>query len=543
MISFLSRCKEALSGKRNRAVLFAAVTAAYGVISCLIVYALRSQLRIHATAAGFRPDDAWVLSLLCIGGFWLFYLLAAGLWVLLYRRHVPAEALAVLAGAVFGLLYLFILPPFGVTDEPMHYLKAYSVSQGRLVSQENRRAGCYVALRQSDAKMLMSFAVSANVESPRKYRDVYTILESRGRSGSAQTVPVHILPNMNSYSPLQYLPAALGLDLGKLLRCNPMVTFYLGRVFNLLCFLVLLYFTLKRLPFAKPLFFCIALLPMTLQLAASYSSDCILIALSLFYAACCLDLAFRKTAVTRKDLAVLLAASAALATFKMVYLPLCFLFLLVPAQKFGGGGKRALTYAALTALPVASWLSWMLFTSKYATMSNVMMSAATIKGNIAFLFHHTGNYLLMLCNTLAGKAEFYISSMVGSYLGWLDIPVNYVFVSGFLILLVLLAVSGYRGERQRFTGRQKLILFLISLCILGLVETSLFVTWTGAGSKLIQGVQGRYFIPILPLVLLLFRNRLFVARKNIEREVLLAACVLQFFSIVNVLGDILKFYS
>ena len=36
---------------------------------------------------------------------------------------------------------------------------------------------------------------------------------------------------------------------------------------------------------------------------------------------------------------------------------------------------------------------------------------------------------------------------------------------------------------------------------------SLYVHWTASGSAYIQGIQGRYFLPILPLVMLLIGHR------------------------------------
>jgi uncharacterized membrane protein len=47
---------------------------------------------------------------------------------------------------------------------------------------------------------------------------------------------------------------------------------------------------------------------------------------------------------------------------------------------------------------------------------------------------------------------------------------------------------------------------LLAVCLISviLVETSLFIIWTKPGARIISGVQGRYFIPLLvPLLLIL----------------------------------------
>ena len=65
---------------------------------------------------------------------------------------------------------------------------------------------------------------------------------------------------------------------------------------------------------------------------------------------------------------------------------------------------------------------------------------------------------------------------------------------------------------------------MIALTILavgGLIFTSLFVQWTTCGSDSIAGIQGRYFIPILPLLMLLVGSQIKLKteydNKNIQK--------------------------
>lgn len=63
-----------------------------------------------------------------------------------------------------------------------------------------------------------------------------------------------------------------------------------------------------------------------------------------------------------------------------------------------------------------------------------------------------------------------------------------------------------KETKDKFTTYQFAIILLIILAIVGLVFTSLYIQWTKPGETAIAGVQGRYFIPILPLALLLLRK-------------------------------------
>ena len=71
------------------------------------------------------------------------------------------------------------------------------------------------------------------------------------------------------------------------------------------------------------------------------------------------------------------------------------------------------------------------------------------------------------------------------------------------------------NEKEVFiTKKQKLWIGTIIFCGVVLIILSM-LTWTDVGSKLFQGVQGRYFLPILPLFLLLFRGKGIILEKHI----------------------------
>jgi len=48
------------------------------------------------------------------------------------KKYLKPEIIFVLYGSIFGLLILFITPPFQVPDEYLHFDYAYAVSIGKL---------------------------------------------------------------------------------------------------------------------------------------------------------------------------------------------------------------------------------------------------------------------------------------------------------------------------------------------------------------------------------------------------------------------------
>ena len=49
---------------------------------------------------------------------------------------------------------------------------------------------------------------------------------------------------------------------------------------------------------------------------------------------------------------------------------------------------------------------------------------------------------------------------------------------------------------------------------------AMLLSWTSRDSQIIEGIQGRYFLPILPLFLLLLKNETVVLKRDISRGIL-----------------------
>ena len=77
------------------------------------------------------------------------------------------------------------------------------------------------------------------------------------------------------------------------------------------------------------------------------------------------------------------------------------------------------------------------------------------------------------------------------------------------------------------------------LAIIGLIFTSLYVQWTYVGNNSILGVQGRYFLPILPLIMLLIASKIKIKslyeEKNVNKFVAISIMVLHIYTILQIL--------
>ena len=74
------------------------------------------------------------------------------------------------------------------------------------------------------------------------------------------------------------------------------------------------------------------------------------------------------------------------------------------------------------------------------------------------------------------------------------------------------------------------------MCIRDRIMLSMFTQHTSDTRTIIMGVQGRYFIPIFPLLFISLNNQVLVYRKHIENVLLLIAVFLQSVTVLTIIN-------
>jgi hypothetical protein len=76
-------------------------------------------------------------------------------------------------------------------------------------------------------------------------------------------------------------------------------------------------------------------------------------------------------------------------------------------------------------------------------------------------------------------------------------------------------------DRQAYPGAmERLLIAAVAALVMLLTAGAMLVSWTGRDSQIIEGIQGRYFLPVLPLLLLLLKNKTVVLKRDISRGIL-----------------------
>ena len=407
------------------------------------------------------------------------------------------EYLYALIALACGTAMAVINPPFaGVPDEQAHYWKAWAVAMGNL------------RCRQENAIPLSAYNLPRNGFPPTASvpgvgeRIVFheTIERMFEPDAAGLTTEGRTICNA---TPIGYLPQALGLRLGSLLRLNALSSFYLARMANLTASVAIVFWAIRVIPFGKILLLVIGLLPMTIQQFSSLTYDPLHISLSFLFLAHVLRLSNTPQPPGARELATLAAIGLLAVNVKLGYAGLALLVFLIPAGKFGSRKRYWLWSAGfLAANAVVSAAVYQFFVRDSASIgTGAGIPGVKIAGQVSHVIGSPRNFFMVFVNTVYGNMNFYLESFLFKP-GWLIQslpPLWYLFVIAGMVVLVR-----NEDEKVDLTGRQRHLLLLVFLVNVLVVFFSLYIGWTRVGEGIVQGVQGRYLLGVFPLLLLFF---------------------------------------
>ena len=321
------------------------------------------------------------------------------------------------------------------------------------------------------------------------------------------------------YSPVLLLPQAFVLRLlGLSLQLPALAVYYACRLTGLLCYLILCWLGLRSIPFGKWLLAVLMVSPMALFQASSISADTISNGIGFLFLGASLGIAGRdRIGWNQWCLQLALIALLFMAKVNLIFLAL-LPFMLIRPRRFRmkyGWALLAVAAALLLLVEVAGWsvLAYSHFTRA--------LEGASPSGQAQYILSAPLQFVKIIALDVWTNGLAYLQGWVGVY-GY-----NYWPVPALTYLLYPLAVlatlffssrelvaraatipqsSGKRDaaeEGAQLLGRKWTRVVLVALFVAGVLLTtvSLYVAFTPVGSQYVAGVQGRYFTPVIPLLL------------------------------------------
>lgn len=428
----------------------------------------------------------------------------------------PQKAIGWL-GATAGLILLFLTPPFQVPDEFAHFYRAYHVSRGHLQAQvKDHRVGDFLP------RSLVATATEPGFNAmpfhpENKMRLTYLEQAFALRLDPRDQVFADF-PNTALTSPVPYLPQAAGMACLTAFRPPPILLLYAGRLANFAVWLLLMAAAVRAAPIGKWLFVMLALMPMSIFQAASLSPDAFTNGVAFLVTALGLRLGLDSTQAPDGRATIRFAALAmALALCKFAYVFFGLLFFLPALRWMELTHRRRLFRQGLLVIGLAAlaWLAWTLAARglflKYDQYDPLYRDGLALRNGAdpdAQLAIVLTAPLTFVTRATASLVEQRIWEPLIAHLGWLDVIFPRWFIYAFGAGLAATALTG--GTRECFLTRpQKIFVAMITgvsilfFCLLS------YLQWSPVGWPRVIDLQGRYFIPIAPIALLVLTNRRF----------------------------------
>ncbi len=415
----------------------------------------------------------------------------------------PEHIFAVIA-AIFGVLYLFLTPPFQSPDENRHFYRAYHMSQGSIFATKmDGRVGGYLPKKVKESLVQFSAMRGRVVEITSREE----IMSSISHNGN-ETMEFVDFPSMAVYTPISYVPQAIGIRLARFFSDSPIIALYAGRLMTLIVWMIALFYAIRMTPIFKWLIVALALLPMSLFIHSSLTADMATNAVVFLLLAFILKNTFSDHQQTRKEYLTLVILVFLLASAKFLYSPIILLFLIIPLKNFTGKKQFFLRFLGLGLLALITTACWPLilgvgyvsyadYNPDYAETVN-LLACANVKEQLAYILSHGFYVFKVISTSVVESSRMFLVGTIGNF-GWLEVPLSSFWVVFGYLGLTLVAVSDGNSTFQ-LKRYQRLIIITPFMLIFLLIIVSQLLIWTCVGSELVGNLQGRYFIPIVPLV-------------------------------------------
>ena len=301
-----------------------------------------------------------------------------------------------------------------------------------------------------------------------------------------------------NYSLFNYIPHIIGFWIGKVLQLNPYFCGILGRFLSLLFCVGLATIGLKLLPEGKFFAFTFLLTPTVLSYSASFSADGTTIAYCFLFVSLLLNKMKKKKILNWKDYCLLSLLVICTSLAKIVYLPFVVLIFFLPKECFKNRTQEIIYKMCYVLLGVVVNLGWQ---SIFNMVPKEVILEESTGGSVnGWILAQPIRYIMVILNTLFTNGYNYLENMVaGEFLCHLQVKPFAIVNFGFIFINIIAYLSEEKNKKLSLI--QKGILVGIIGIVFVLVCTAMYQASTYEGAPIIYGIQGRYFTPLLCILL------------------------------------------
>lgn len=307
------------------------------------------------------------------------------------------------------------------------------------------------------------------------------------------------------FSDAGYVTQAAGALVSRVLHLPFLWQVRVIRLFNMLTYVALTYLAVRVLKRFKLTMACAALMPTALFMASNFSYDPTTNGLCFLGIALAVDAILdRRTLLTRKRAAAILLCILLGAMSKVVYMPLLLLVLMLPRSKFESQAAKWWFKSLSVVLCIAAVGIMVLGVSNGSVgLQDNRAGGADSAGQIAYLLAHPLAYLGTFFKVIFRDFDMYFVDACRFDLGYLPDLTGTLTLVCLGLTLFTAFTDNDTSLSQKMNWKLRLGMLIVAGLAVGMVFTTMYVAGAPVGATEYWGVQGRYMIPMIPLMLML----------------------------------------
>lgn len=426
----------------------------------------------------------------------------------------------------FVLFMVMLWPGNEVYDEGTHYYTVYYYSN-KLLGIGDHDNFNKIMMRECDLineDEVQETEIPVNGQAQKYY---YFVEKLWDKVDSYKEIEIDISksPVVPDGTFIQYTPGIIGMSLARILKFNFFSMMTITRLAIIASYLGLCYYAISVIPTLKTVVAFVAALPINLYQASGISYDSFTFAVGIVVFAFIIRL--WKNGLECKEWIILGVFTFILGNCKGgVYLTLILLMCFIPREKYKN--KKWVKFVGILTVAAGSMMVSFLPTIRSWIFQSVARNEGVVAPSIVinsggmvapklspmFVLTNPIEFFEMFLRTMFNNLDIYLGQILGYRTAWSNKPIQLVVLLPFLILLIFAVIKSERDDlivefSQKAGMLGILIAELVGMQAIFLMETSIY-------SETIIGFQGRYFVPFLPYILLLFRKEGIVFKEKKE---------------------------
>lgn len=425
-----------------------------------IILLVLSQLILNYLPFQLPNYDRMLISVLFIS---LYYILTS-----IVNNHISSFNLFATI-MCFGVIVSLIKPVQVGLDEETHLFNTISLADSFVLKRANTEYYDYNSVLNHDI-----LRNPDNYKADKYWRKV----EHRKTKVEGKIV---------GYNSIVYFPAAIGWKLGSLFSKKIIVSYYLGRIFNILAFAILAAIAFRISKYYKDAIYFFSCLPFSIHLCSSYQYDNIYLGISLITIALLTNLYVEDQSISYREIILFNLVCFCFSFSKIPYVLLGALLILFPTRCFKENAGRLVSMIVFFVQLICS----------FATMFVINIGKVPlIEGetpNIIFFIKHPLPFIRTLFDIVPNSIENIANPIVVPIVPSRFLSIITIFIF-FMVVVLISANLEFKIDRIG-----QLVIFGLFITISGAIIYAISgdLRVFKMGDINVGGVQGRYFFFML----------------------------------------------